>query len=660
MENVESLFLFENKNDTIYFSYTNLEVIDMKKRIMGLLLAVMLLCSLALPAYADSAAPMVTIMFTHDLHSHLLPADNEKGESYGGYARLKTAIDDVKSRQPDAILVDGGDFSMGSLFQTVYATDAAELRMMGALGYDVTTFGNHEYDYRANGLVSMLHAALDSGENLPQIVQANYLPPVEGDAAYDETARAAWDALNRYGVRPYTVIERGGVNFAVFGILGKDSDSCAPMSGMVLQDPIEKAKEVVAKIEAEVAEPRVVVALSHSGLWPDPEKSEDELLAAGVDGIDLIVSGHTHSTLDAPLLVNGTYIVSCGEYSKNLGVIQLMVEEDGVELYDYTLIPIDDTVREDASVLAAVERFKTLVEQNYLSMFDDWGYDTVLADNPHEFGSQESMNEHKESALGNLIADSYVYAVKQAEGDAYETVDFAVTAKGVIRESLAKGEVTVEDAFNVESLGIGPDEVAGYPLLSVYLTGKDLKNAFEVDASVVPLSSSAQLFFSGATFTFNPNRMIFNKVTDCALVREDGSLEEIDDEKLYRVVTGLYSGQMLGWVRGLSYGLLEVTPRYADCTPVEDFEDCIIYNAEGMEVKEWYAIASYLQSMGTVSDDYADVQGRKVIDNSKNPIALLRGANWITLLVLAIVLLVIVLVVVIVRVIVKKVKKNKK
>ena len=135
MENVESLFLFENKNDTIYFSYTNLEVIDMKKRIMGLLLAVMLLCSLALPAYADSAAPMVTIMFTHDLHSHLLPADNEKGESYGGYARLKTAIDDVKSRQPDAILVDGGDFSMGSLFQTVYATDAAELRMMGALGY---------------------------------------------------------------------------------------------------------------------------------------------------------------------------------------------------------------------------------------------------------------------------------------------------------------------------------------------------------------------------------------------------------------------------------------------------------------------------------------------------------------------------------------------
>ena len=72
----------------------------MKKRIFSLLLAVMLLCGLAMPAYADDAAPMVTIMFTHDLHSHLLPADNELGESYGGYARLKTAIDNVKKGPP--------------------------------------------------------------------------------------------------------------------------------------------------------------------------------------------------------------------------------------------------------------------------------------------------------------------------------------------------------------------------------------------------------------------------------------------------------------------------------------------------------------------------------------------------------------------------------
>ena len=630
------------------------------KRMFALLLAVLLLCGLTLPAYAyDSAAPMVTIMFTHDMHSHLQPADNEKGESYGGYARLKTVIDSVWEHDPNAVLLDGGDFSMGSLFQTVFATDAAELRVMGALGYDVTTFGNHEYDYRSSGLASMLNAAVDSGEPLPQIVQANYKPPMEGEEGYDADAAAVWAAYERYGVKDYTVIERGGVNFAVFGILGKDSDSCAPMSGMILHDPIETAKEVVAQIEAEVAEPRVVICVSHSGLWSDPEKSEDELLAKGVDGIDLIISGHTHTTLDKPLEVNGTYIVSAGEYSKNLGVIQLMVEDEGTALYDYTLMPINADVEEDPAILEKVEEYKALVEKNYLSHFGDWKYDTVLAYNPYEFGSQKDMNIHQESTLGNLIADSYIYAVKEAEGDAYETVDFAVTANGVVRESIAQGDITVEAAFNVESLGIGADGVAGYPLLSVYLTGKDLKNAFEVDASVTPLMGSAQLYFSGASFTFNPNRMIFNKVTESALVREDGSREEIKDDELYRVVTGLYCGQMLGLVNSQSYGILEVTPRDANGEPITDLEAHIIHNADGEEVKEWYAIASYLEAMGTVSEDYGDVSGRKVIVDSKSPIALLKNANWVTLTVIGVVLLLILLIVVIVRLVVKLIRKRK-
>lgn len=632
----------------------------MKKRLFSLILALLVMASVAMPASAALAAERVTILFTHDLHSHLQPANDENGVSYGGYARLKTVIDEQKAIDPDAVLLDGGDISMGSLFQTVYATDASELRVMGALGYDVTTFGNHEYDYRAAGLASMLNAAMDSGEALPQIVEANYLPPEAGTEGYDETAQAVWNAFERYGVKDYTVIERGGVNFAVFGIYGLDADACAPMSGMVLRDPIETAKEVVGKIEAEVAEPRVVVCLSHSGTWEDPEQSEDELLAAGVDGIDLIISGHTHTTLNQPIKVNDTLIVSCGEYSKNLGVVTLELSGGEVSLYDYALIPVNDSVAEDEEILAKVEQYKGLVETSYLSRFGDWTYDTVLAYNPHPFGSQSDLSIHQESPLGNLIADSYVYAVKQAEGDDYVPVDFAVTANGVIRESLAQGDLTVADVFNVESLGIGADGVPGYPLLSVYLTGKDLKNAFEVDASVVPLMPSAQLYFSGATFTFNPNRMIFNKVTECALVKEDGSLEQIEDDELYRVVTGLYCGQMLGMVNSQSFGILEVTPRDADGNPITDLEAHILHNADGSEVKEWYAIASYLQSMGTISDLYAGTDGRKIIDSSMSPVALLKNANWITMAVLAVILVVVLLVVLIVRVIVRKVKKNKK
>ena len=76
-------------------------------------------------------------------------------------------IDEKKQEDPDTLVLDGGDFSMGTLIQTVYETEAAELRMLGYLGYDVTTLGNHEYDYRSKGLANMLEAAKASGETVP-------------------------------------------------------------------------------------------------------------------------------------------------------------------------------------------------------------------------------------------------------------------------------------------------------------------------------------------------------------------------------------------------------------------------------------------------------------------------------------------------------------
>ena len=255
------------------------------KRIISCVLVV--LCILALIPTAAASNENVTILFTHDLHSHFEPAVDGDGVSYGGYARLKYVIDAQKSKDPDALLVDGGDFSMGTLFQTIYETEAAEIRLMGAMGYDVTTFGNHEFDYRAKGIANMLHAAVDSGEMLPQIVEANYKP-----APDNEDRQMVLDAMERYGVQEYTVITRGGINFAVFGINGIDSHACAPMSGMELEDPVEAAKRVVQEIEDSVPQPRVVICLSHSGTDEDQKKSEDEQLAAKVDGIDVIISGH--------------------------------------------------------------------------------------------------------------------------------------------------------------------------------------------------------------------------------------------------------------------------------------------------------------------------------------------------------------------------------
>ena len=309
---------------------------------------------------------------------------------------------------------------------------------------------------------------------------------------------------------------------------------------------------------------------------------------------------------------------------------------------------------------ALAEEYKTVVEQEYLAQFG-YTFDQVLANTPFDFTPFSQFgNEQEEDSLGNLIADSYLYAVQQAEGENYIPVDFAVVGHGVIRGSFPAGDITVADAFNVSSLGSGADGTPGYPLVSVYLTGDELKDAFEVDASVAPLMSGVQLYGAGMTWSYNTNRMIFNKVTDCGQILEDGSVVPLESDRLYRVVTGLYSAQMLGTVKEKSFGLLSIVPKDAQGNEITDFEAHIVKNANGSEVKEWYALASYLDELEQVPAQYAATEGRKVVISSWNPIELLKAPNWITLVVLLVVLLLIVAIVLIVRAIVHPKKRRRR
>ena len=158
-----------------------------RKRILSIVLtiATLLLLVLDIPVTA-AGTKKVDVLFTHDTHSHLdsfsTIVDGQQKE-VGGFAKIKTLMDEKKKDNPDTLVLDGGDFSMGTLIQTVYDTEAAELRMLGYLGYDVTTFGNHEYDYRSKGLANMLKAAINSGETGPGIAVWN------GD----------WDAMEKEG-----------------------------------------------------------------------------------------------------------------------------------------------------------------------------------------------------------------------------------------------------------------------------------------------------------------------------------------------------------------------------------------------------------------------------------------------------------------------------
>ena len=605
----------------------------------------------------DYEGKLATVLFTHDLHSGFLPVDTEvngKGTEEGGFARLTTLIKEQKKLYPDAILVDGGDFSMGSLFQTCFKTDALELRLMGKMGYDVTTFGNHEFDYLPEGLSSMLRSALASGEKLPFIVDSNYLPAEKGQEGYNEDMK---NALDEYGVKDYVLIERGGIYFAVFGILGFDADDCAPDSGMNHKDPVKTAQKTVDKAVAQCKslynqEP-VVVCLSHSGT--SDKKGEDYELARKVKGIDLIVSAHTHTTLHTPVTVKDTTIVSAGSYGKYLGVAHIGISGEDKELVSYRLIPVNADVKEDKEISMKIDEYTKKVEENYLAPYG-FTFNQTIVSNRFRF---ESVSEVKatqhESTLGNLFSDAYKAGAETALG---EDVDIALTATGVIRGTIPKGPVTVSDVFNAASLGVGTEG----ELIKVYLTGKDLKNVFEVDASVQPLMKNAQLFISGARYSFNTNRMIFNKIVDANLLDEYGYDVEIEDDKLYSVVTGMYIGRMLGSVEEKSFGLLTIVPRDKDGNPIDskDMVNYVIRDEEGNTLKEWYAIASYLRDMGEekgMDERYANPDGRKIVYRSLAPRLMFENANVFTYVAVAVMVVVFAGLTIPVIVIAKKVSK---
>ena len=593
---------------------------------LALLLAV--LCVLPVGAVAEGCTQetnVTTILFTHDLHSHFLPQSTAEGGESGGYARLKTVIDGERAMNPDALLVDGGDFSIGSLIQTLYTTQAAELRTMGAMGYDAVTIGNHEFDHKGTGFAEMLNSAkaaqqaavelllvdarpledMDAYRErfgpvtpvLPTLLEANYAP------ADDNPDRAfIRSAMENYGVTDCMTLERGGVTYGLFGLMGVDSDECAPTSGFTRTDAAKAAKRCVETLKGEGAE--IIVCLSHSGTGDSLASSEDEELAKAVDGIDVIVSGHTHSTLTEPLVVNDTYIVSSGPYCQNLGSLTFSWDGSGQKrLTDYRLIPIDETVAENPEIAGLVERWKDMVGETYLARYG-LTYDEVLTHSDYDLNTPASAVQEN-NGLGTLVSDAFLWAdrtLNAAYADSPHTV--SVTADGVLRANLPAGDLTAAMAFDVLSMGVGEDGTSGFPLVAVYLTGKELKAAMEVDASVTPIMPAAQLYMSGAKYAFNTKRMFFNRVYDAALTdvtfdeSGTGNAYEIDDNALYRMVTGMYSAQMLGTVKSKSMGLLSLEPKQANGTPVTDFADCILYDANGNELKEWYALAAYLEQFG--------------------------------------------------------------
>lgn len=526
---------------------------------------------------------------------------------------------------------------MGTLFHTIFKTEAAELRLMREMGYDVVTFGNHDFDFRNDGLAAALHRAKQEGLPPPEIVAANIV--FSGDNA----EKALREAFLKYPVKDYMVLEKNGLRIGVFGLMGKDAADDAPFAGPLrFADSIATAKRVVETLKNQ-EQADIIVCLSHSGTRAVKKRSEDEMLARAAPQIDVIVSGHTHTVLKAPLLVGKTVIVSSGSYGEYLGVLDLAYEKDrGVKTLSYELKPVTHEIEEDTRIAVEIEKFKKIANHKYLAHFG-YRYDEIIAESDFHFDSLASIYARpRETGLGNLITDAYRFAVKQAEGENYDYIHLVIDPLGLIRSSFRQGIITTADIFGVLSLGLGMDGHAGYPLVTAYITGDEIKDLLEVETSVAPRKTDAHLQISGVVMTYNPHRLLFDRVIDVQVRDADGVMRPLEPRGLYRICINYYTAMMVEFVQRASFGLIRVVPKDKAGRPLREWQDALVDADPSMpgvqELKEWVALAIYMRSfpdtdgngIPNIPDSYRHAEGRIVVMPSWNPLHLITGGNIVT------------------------------
>ena len=477
-------------------------------------------------------------------------------------------------------------------------------------------------------------------------------------------------------MKNYIVLERSGLKIGIFGLLGKVAIEVSPFAKpLTFRDPIETARYMVNLLRNK-EKVDIVVCLSHSGLNDNPDKSEDQLMAKKVKGIDVIISGHTHTKLDKPIQVDGTIIVQAWCYGKQVGVLDIAYEKGKVTLKNYATVPVNSAIKVDEPIQKMIDSFKQTINSQLLSP-GNLSYDQVIAETKWDL-----TNAAEESPLGNMIADSirwYVNEVDSDQSDPSSRVMVAVESNGVIRDDLIAGQtgkVTVGDLFRTIPLGIGVDDTMAYPLISFYLCGHELKRALEILTSVRPLKGDDYfLQISGLRFTYNPRRMIFDRVTDIEMGSEEDGYQPLDysasNKQLYRVAANIYNATFLKLVGRFTYSMLDIVPKDKNGAPIEKLSAALIDGDKVQpgiqELKEWQGVIKYVRSfpdtngngLPDIPEKYKGKLGRIVEKPSLNPGNLVSRGTTPTLVLLA-VFGITVLLIVLIFVVIKTRRKARK
>jgi 5'-nucleotidase len=571
----------------------------MKNRIY---IAVLTVVMSALP-FRSLISQELTILHTNDMHSKLTgygpeseytPLTLNNDLTLGGFARLATLFNESKESEGEGLLIlDDGDFLMGSLFHAAEEATGFQLNLMKEIGYDVITLGNHEFDFGPETLINMLNAAKNAG-GYPEIVSSNIIFPADSEITEKFKKLQGKDAI-----QSYTLLQKNGLKILVFGLLGADAYSVAPASQPIsFSDPLKFTQKFIDEIKTK-ENPDLIICLSHSGVYPSKDGNsfvgEDVELAKKVTGIDIIISGHTHVVTPQPVKINNTYIVQTGSYVQNVGRINLLFENGEITKFDFNLLPLDDKIKGDEAVHEKINKHIEYINQTYLSKVG-LSYDMKIAQT--EFDLKTDYLNLKSSNLGNLIADADKYYLKNCGIDA----DFSMVASGMIREDIVKGNkgiITVPDAFRVVSLGKGYDDIPGYPLAMIYITGHEVKKLMEILVMSRASGGDGYLYTSGLKVFVDMKKMMLRKVQKVEL---NGNAMDISKKntQLYGIAADTYLLSFIGRVKEMSHGLVKIVPKDKNGKPVTDMKNQLIDinpDQEGVqEAKEWIAFIEYLKS----------------------------------------------------------------
>jgi len=273
---------------------------------------------------------LITVLHTNDTHSQIDPIlDNDKTwAGKGGVARRATLVKRIRKENPNTLLIDAGDVCQGTPYFNFYKGEV-EYKAMSLIGYDAGTIGNHEFD---NGVQSLAKALTFANFD---IVSTNY--DVRGSALESK-------------VKTHVVKEVGGVRVGLFGLgIRPESliteDNFKPLKYL---DPVNASRDVV-KVLREQERCQLVLGMSHLGYYENPKRDQvgDSQIAAQVDGIDFIASGHTHTFMEKPVLQKSpsgkdTLIFQVGRSGIYVGRVDFTLREGKVTAHAGRLLDLRD------------------------------------------------------------------------------------------------------------------------------------------------------------------------------------------------------------------------------------------------------------------------------------------------------------------------------